>query len=326
MSPHEVAVGGPRALVIIGDSNKHLGLFDDLLDEPRVDVMVYPDAGSLPVKALARLSPVLAFALARTRQGIASSYDKVLVLDSALSRMNRRLVEDLRDMAPTAQAVLLNSVDASSVVMAKARHKLSWFSPDQVYSFDSHDVERFGFQPLPPNYYSAREVIADDEPLLDCYFVGGLKGGRGGLLMRIFDHLQENAVAVRFDCKVSEGELAELGTRPGLHTFERGWIAYETILERSAGSRCLLEILQENQRSQTVRYFEAITLNRLLITNNPKVRDLPYFDPEYVRVISDADDIDLDWVRNAPLPDYGYAGDFSPRRLPVLEGYVDGSR
>ena len=51
--------------------------------------------------------------------------------------------------------------------------------------------------------------------------------------------------------------------------------------------------------------------NKKLLSNNPSIVNLPYYDPRWMRTFRTAEDIDLDWVRAVEPVDYGYRGDFS---------------
>ena len=71
----------------------------------------------------------------------------------------------------------------------------------------------------------------------------------------------------------------------------------------------------EKQYGPSLRYFEAVCYNKKLLTNNPCVVDLPYYDPRYIQVFNNPSDIDIDWLREDCTVDYGYKGDFSPNIL-----------
>ena len=68
---------------------------------------------------------------------------------------------------------------------------------------------------------------------------------------------------------------------------------------------------------QSLRYFEAIVYNKKLLTNNPEVVELPYYDERYMRVFESIEDIDVDWVKAIEKIDYKYKGEFSP--LGIIE-------
>jgi hypothetical protein len=84
------------------------------------------------------------------------------------------------------------------------------------------------------------------------------------------------------------------------------------VVEHIEETNCIVEILQENQKTQSIRYFEAIFFNKKLLTNNPRITELPYYDERFMKFFSSADGIDFEWVRKKEAVDYGYRGEFSP--------------
>lgn len=77
----------------------------------------------------------------------------------------------------------------------------------------------------------------------------------------------------------------------------------------------IIEILQKGQNGSSLRYFEAVCYNRKLLTNNPNIEKLPFYNPEYMKVFSSSDDIDVEWVKKKGEIDYGYDRSFSPYYL-----------
>lgn len=94
-------------------------------------------------------------------------------------------------------------------------------------------------------------------------------------------------------------------------------ISYPQVVSRVKSSNCVLEVLQTNQKAQSLRYFEAIAYNKKLLTNNPGIVELPYYDDRYMRAFKNIEDIDVDWVRAREKIDYKYKGEFSP--LGIIE-------
>ena len=75
------------------------------------------------------------------------------------------------------------------------------------------------------------------------------------------------------------------------------------------------DLLQPNQKMQTIRYFEAVVYNKKLLTNNPYIYDLPFYDSRYMKVFSRPEEIDVDWIRKKESIHYDYNNEFSPCNL-----------
>ena len=297
--------------LVQSDSNRHLGLFDDLYGLPGLDVMTYPNHRSAARKILTRVSSDATFAIAAKEQGMADRYDRVVVVDTALGRMSERTVHRLRELTSDLRVLVLNSFDAASPSFAPVRKRIDWFNPSEIYTFDPVEANRMGFRFYGLRYYSRHAVPASAPLKHDCYFVGGMKGGRGGLVRRLFTQMREAGVDALFECTFMKGE-SEKTDDSGIKWMHKSWEPYETVLANDASSACVVEILQEGQHAQSLRYFEAVCLNRKLLTNNEAVVDLPFYDERYMRVFHDVEDVDMEWLKDRELPDYGYAGEFSP--------------
>lgn len=89
-------------------------------------------------------------------------------------------------------------------------------------------------------------------------------------------------------------------------------IPYSEILKDAAQANCLLEILRPGQTGATLRYYEAICYNKKLLTTNKNVVNLPFYNPQYIKVFETLSDVDYEWVRRCEPVDYHYDGSFSP--------------
>ena len=80
-------------------------------------------------------------------------------------------------------------------------------------------------------------------------------------------------------------------------------------------SNCILDIVQNGQKGNTIRYYEAICNNKKLLTNNRTVLSDKYYDKRYIQYFSDAKQIDVNWIKEPCEVDFGYQGEFSPEVL-----------
>lgn len=95
-------------------------------------------------------------------------------------------------------------------------------------------------------------------------------------------------------------------------TYLNSKISYPQVVSRVKSTNCILEILQGNQQVQSLRYFEAVVYNKKLLTTNPRITELPFYDERYMKVFDTVEAIDIDWVRKRELIKYGYEGEFTP--------------
>lgn len=142
------------------------------------------------------------------------------------------------------------------------------------------------------------------------YFAGTNKKNRVETIQKIYTRFVSEQIKCKFRItNVSYVEQYEEGI------IYNEPINYERILEEIQECDSILEIVQPGQVGVTLRYYEAICYNKKLITNNQFVKTLPFYNPEYMYVFENPDEIDLDWVKRNIDIDYYYGDEFSPKRL-----------
>lgn len=307
-----------RILLVQGDSNKHLGLFRDLENVDNIDIITFPNHKSQARKILTRVSSDATFYIALKEQGVfGKKYDRVVIVDTAYGRMTRQSFEWLHNMAPEVKLLLLNSFGAASPSIIPVKRRMEWLEPQDVYTFDRTEASQLGYNSYGICYYSNHHVPVVDDPKYDCYFVGGIKGGRGRLIRELYASLRDAGIKALFECTFMKNDYEDTDDS-GIRWMHKTWQPYEDVLSKVANSRCIVEILQEGQHAQSLRYFEAVCQNKKLLTNNPSAKDMPYFDERYMRVFRSIEDIDFEWLKQHDRPNYEYRDSFSPLGSPLF--------
>ena len=306
----------PKILFIQSDSNRHLGLFEDLKGCPNIDVITFPNHVNTARKVLTRVSPQLSFATAIERH-IHKHYERIVIVDTALARMDGCILKKMSRLGSELFIVLLNSIEASSPSFQRAKKLLPHIPANHIYTFDRIEAERYGFHYLGLSYYSAHSIPC--YPIEhDVYFAGGLKGGREREIVTICAHLENNGISTQFECINVSNTKPPQNVPSSLKVISGKWIPYSRVLEGVARSRFILELLQHGQHAQSIRYFEAVCYNKNLLTNNQSIFDLPYYDSDHMFYFSSLEEIDCARIACADAPKYNYKGDFSPLCLEVL--------
>ena len=98
--------------------------------------------------------------------------------------------------------------------------------------------------------------------------------------------------------------------------FHTDYISYFENLGAVRESKAILEVCIKGQSANTLRALEAIVYDKLLITNNEKIKDSKFYDSKRMIVIHDIEDIrklkPTNLINNFT---YGYIDEYSPRRL-----------
>jgi len=217
--------------------------------------------------------------------------------------------------------VMINSYDAASVGMLEIKKDISAVKWDRVMTFDPMDAKKYHWEYMGGCYYSLHDrdsiIRKYGEPVkCDAYFTGGIKGEREELTMSVFEKLYKGGVDTRFNLMLSGTRRLEKKRYDDvINYFSGGWIPYEKVLNDVLGANVIIEILQNGQFGPSLRYYEAVCYNKKLITNNPYAVTLPFYNPNFIKIIQTVDDIDIEWVKSADNVDFRYDGSFSPVRL-----------
>jgi hypothetical protein len=240
----------------------------------------------------------------------------LIIIDGALNTVELTELRKCKKINPSLKCYLylINSIGASSPIMRKVRPKITQFDWNAIFTFDPVEAKKYNYSYLGFNYFSSHSISLEKSelPTSDVFFVGGLKGGRTKLIYEIYTRL--TSFGVKCDFYLMPIENKDVKQLPGIYYFN-GWRPYNEIQQHTQNSKCILEIIQEGQYGATLRYFEAVSMNKKLLTNNPHIVDFPFYDSRWMRIFKTPDDIDLDWLNKEEPVDYNYANEFSPKHL-----------
>ncbi len=308
-----------KVLLLYGRTNHHLGLWNDLENDPRV---ILRSTGKRDLSLAQRMY----FALCRRLGILPGKYvyhqysdlfklikdiSHLIIIDGALNTIEISELEKCKKMNPNLKIILylINSMEAHSPIMKNVRPKIKTFDWDCIYTFDDEDAQKYGYEYLGFCYYSSHYISEKTGVTNDAYFVGGLKGKRENTIYDTLNHLISNGVTCLFDLMpLDDTKPVQLPCA----NFYSGWKPYNEILEKVQKSNCIVEICQQGQNGATLRYFEAVTMNKKLLTNNQDTVNFPFYNPKWMKVFSSIEDIDVEWVKTREPINYNYNGEFSP--------------
>lgn len=161
---------------------------------------------------------------------------------------------------------------------------------DLVISYDRKDAEKH-HTAYHPTIFSPLNIQPGDTKY-DLYFLGRDKG-RMGMLIRLCHEAQSRGLRCKFD--MVEIPRQQRIMQQGVN-YPEGNIPYEENLRNCSESRCIVEVLQQEASSPTLRTWEAIALNKKLLTNNSSIKNTDIYDPRYISVFHDETDIDWDFI------------------------------
>ena len=202
--------------------------------------------------------------------------------------------------------LLLDSCD--SIFFKRVQRYIAGFEFDYIFTFDPVDALRFGYIYTNVPY----SILRDDKKENieeDVYFNGSNKG-RLQMLHGIYRQIEAHGLTSTF--RIASVPAKEQKYE-GIVYNER--VDYSQIIRGIKHSNCIIEYLSGQQHGATLRYYEAVCYNKKLLTNNKNVVNLPFYNPDYIHVFENPEDIDWDWVKERIPVDYHYDGRFSPIHL-----------
>ncbi len=174
------------------------------------------------------------------------------------------------------ESFIANYWDSISLFDRKLRIKNIF---DKVYSFDTEDCKRYGFDLL-TNFYYFDEIPATVNNNVYCLLTNDK---RTAVVERMGKYLNERGIANTL--KVFCYKPAVTAYVLQIHQV----IPYEIMLKEIAASSVLVEIQKEEQQGLTFRPFEALGLSKKLITNNKHIKEYDFYDANNICIIDNED-------------------------------------
>ncbi len=154
------------------------------------------------------------------------------------------------------------------------------------WSFDKHDCERYNF-----TYYHQfiSKVIFKQETKkeVDFIFIGQDKG-RKDFLSQFSKVANKLAYKTFIDIKIPNKNRGS-----GKQT-----VSYIDYLQSQRKAKCIIDIVQSNQRGMTLRPLEALVYKQKLLSNNQYLKSSKIYHSDNIFIIEDEHSIDFDSLQN----------------------------
>ncbi len=262
------------------------------------------------------------FSMSRIKT-FADEVSNFIFVSESLAFINMDVLKKIRRTYPKSRfvVVVFDSMHADVRNLVLGRKLILEFPWDLALSFNQEDCEEFGFKNLELMYFSIPEIFKTGEQFdlkKDISYIGGAQPNdtRVPKIREIYRYLRGNNVDCNF--VITNWPDQKDGIR-----YEKDYIPYEEFVRIENEGNCILEVVKDGQNFNTARYFEAILLNKKLLTNNPGLKFLPFYDERYMRSFETIYDIDPEWVKKIEPVDYHYNNEFSPIHIPeLIEKYL----
>ena len=209
------------------------------------------------------------------------NYDIVFVILG--QSFNQEMFNDLRKLNEDAKYILYLWDAVKNFPHIKDLSKAF----DKVYSFDSYDCKKYGYEFLPLFY--TEEKKSDLENIYDVTFIGTIKKGKLSLLNKIrkdldieyknnYFYLYLQSKLVYFYNKILNKEFK--GSK--LNRFNYKKLSYSKNNEITLQSKIILDIPMAHQNGLSMRTFECLGYHKKIITTNKNVLNYDFYKEENI--------------------------------------------
>lgn len=249
-------------------------------------------------------------------EGVRMSTDDeyyIIFTDSSLSKYDYHYLKNKKERNHCRYVLIFLNIYAN--VSKSTLEKIDLM--DRIFTMEKQDESEHGFEYVGQVYSKVPMEAKGEVPECDLFFIG-LNKGRETMLHALFRHLHGNVVC---DFTII-GVKKKRQLYPAFITYNRR-MGYEEILEHVNSANCILDMVQKGQTGLTFRPLEAICYNKKLLTNNPAVKGLSYYDERFMRVFDTMEEIDISFITEKMEVDYHYSMDFSPLRILEKLGFTE---
>lgn len=178
---------------------------------------------------------------------------------------------------------------------------------DLIVSYDRADAATHGYLYY-PTFLSCPVLQRDDTiAASDICFCGAAKER----YMTIIDSYRR-LTELGYKCDFSVSRLtSDMPRYKGIRYIKR-LIPYEEYLQHVVKAKCILELMQDDATGYTLRTWEAILFDKILLTNNKAILSAPFFNPQQFIYFSDIDQLKSGFLQKE-CPRNNYVDNLSPK-------------
>lgn len=177
---------------------------------------------------------------------------------------------------------------------------------DAILTFEKDDAKKYDLIHYDEAY--SKLEINSSLPKTDVFFIGKAKN-RLKTIIEIYEKLTSNDLICDFYITGVQKKDQYLNDK--IHYID--YMDYKEILKHVVSTKCILEILQGDGKSPTLRAFEAVCYNKRLLTNCSELTDREYYNPKYISIFDNINSIDINFIKNDQEKiDFNFENKLSP--------------
>ncbi|GAA5100090.1 glycosyltransferase [Chryseobacterium ginsengisoli] len=211
--------------------------------------------------------------------------DQILVLNP--DTFDISTLQQIRKYSDRLITYLYDSLDRFPV----DRKKLELF--DKIFSFDIEDVKKYNFEKLTNYIYLPHIPCEKQQPKMDLFYITSYDNKRVTFIKLLTKRLFE--LNLKFQIIV----IGKKGWKHQLKNilikvpenlqiiFSIKKICHSKLPEYYKNSKALLDLTRENQYGLSFRVFEAMALEKKIITDNEFIKNYDFYNPNNILILNE---------------------------------------
>lgn len=159
---------------------------------------------------------------------------------------------------------------------------------DEIYSFDKEDISNYGFKET-SNYIYDVQNLPETSVKTDVIYIGSIDD-RLNTVNELGKKLEEDKIDFKFFAigkKATVFKLKQYLFKDNQHVkFKRNRFTQEETIAIYKKSKIILDIVRENQTGLSFRIFEAIGLDKDVLTNNKNILNYDIFNSNKIEILT----------------------------------------
>lgn len=186
---------------------------------------------------------------------------------------NRFIFENIKCKYPKAKIVVYFE-DLYETGIGSLDYSIIKEYADLVISYDKEDAIKYEFEYHSTFMSYLKEIGEKIKPINDISYIGASKH-RYKEILKVYDIFIDKGLSCDFVVfRLNKNQAKIKGIKYIKHL-----IPYTTYLKRTLQAKCILELMQQGASGYTLRTWEALMYNRILITNNKSILNASFYNP-----------------------------------------------
>jgi hypothetical protein len=160
---------------------------------------------------------------------------------------------------------------------------------DKVFSFDLYDCKKYGFTFVTNYIYLEKRELKDKNEIKNTAFIILSIDERFGFLNKLANYLTDNNIDFKF---IIVGKKIPENSNPNI-IFTKKPLYLKDIREELEYSKIFIDLIRHDHSGLSFRIFEALSMQRKIITTNKSIVNYDFYNPNNILVI-DENSISID--------------------------------